>query len=234
MWKVNEETEGFIHIYAKEPWFWDPYKYYVSHGDEAEAQDTELLDNETPGSAVSSGTSPTARNIIATQSAETLGSQNVEPSKIPGKDVSNENLSSCNSAASPPPTATKVYLWFVFGEFEAHCTCDMEAPTSNPTNFKCYNVFHPDLDVSFDISIYQEDPEFRNKVVVDDNGNPFLIGHILWASGDTELRNSIKAYGKQVMNDVKEPMLTAKERKRVMRHNGAGMGKEKSGEKVFA
>ena len=167
--------------------------FYVCHGEEAEAQGTEPLDNETPGRAVSSSPSPRAQNVVATQSAETLGSQNGKPSNIPGKDISSENLSSCHSAASPPPTATKVYLWFMFGGFEAHCTCDLETPTSNPPNFKCYNVF------PFDISIYLEDPESKNEVVVDDNGNPFLIGHIRWPSEDTELRNSIKAYGQQVI-----------------------------------
>ena len=232
--KVKENIEGFVHIYAEEPWFWDPYNYYVSHGEKAEAQDTEPLLNETPCSAVSSSTSPAAHNIVATEPVEAPGSQNVEPSTIPGKNASTANLPSCSSSASPPPASPKAYLWFKFEKFEAHCTCELETLTSNPTNFKCYDVFHPYLDVPVDIAVYLEDPELENKSVVDDNGNPFLIGHIRWASDDTGLGKSIKAYGKRVTKDVKEPRLTANEKKRTMKHNRVGLGKENSGEKASA
>ena len=108
------------------------------------------------------------------------------------------------------------YLHFVHLQQEALFRCSLPLSTSD-LDAELYQVGRGFGEQPEEISIYTKQPGSEDVVVRDDNGNPFLVAHIIYCyEDDTNTATSMKAYGKKAVDDEAVPVLSTAEKERIL------------------
>ena len=108
------------------------------------------------------------------------------------------------------------YLHFVHLDQEALFRCSLPTSTSD-FDTELHQVGKGFDEEPEQISIYTKHPGSENAVVRDDNGNPFLVAHIIFCyEDDTTTAASMKAYGKKAVDDKAMPVLSTAEKERIL------------------
>jgi hypothetical protein len=160
---------------------------------------------------------PDPATMLTLQQIELLNSQ------LPGPPSDSESRASSTASslsrsfsATPPPTPTTAYLHLQWGRWEVLCVCELLGRDSDPRNIRPVRLCWSFNDCLEDLQVYFERPEEAEESVVDDNGNRFLVGYIFWNAGIMN-EESVKVYGKRVVDGFGSTKMSADEKKRISR-----------------
>lgn len=155
--------------------------------------------------------------MLTLQQIELLNSQ------LPGPPSDSESRASSTASslsrsfsATPPTTPTTAYLHLQWGRWEVLCVCELLGRDSDPRNIGPVRLCWSFNDCLEDLQVYFERPEEAEESVVDDNGNRFLVGYIFWNAGIMN-EESVKVYGKRVVDGFGSTKMSADEKKRISR-----------------
>lgn len=142
------------------------------------------------------------------------GDEEAAPTDI--DEMANAPNNSDIDTASPLPAYLR-FQWGPTAEYQALFKCDL--PTITPEAFavKLHRVSIGLEDQHlWEISVYAQSHETADKIILDDNGIPFLVALMEWSEGGgTKYGALTKAYAKRSIAD-EEPVLSSEEIGRIL------------------